>query len=143
MIWTLRVKLPRARSECIRLIEIKSNASFLELHRAIQIAVDFDDDHLFEFFLGRHPENRAYSIGGEPNWDTFNPIKTYRQVHLSSVWPLPTGIKLFYLFDFGDNWLFQITKTRYKDKTPQPGIIYPRVIEAKGKNPEQYPDWEE
>ncbi len=143
MIWNLRVKLPLIRSECVRLIEIKSNASFLELHKAIQRAVDFDDDHLFEFFIGRHSRNRAYAIGGEPNWDTFNPVKIYQQVHLSSVLPLPTNMKLFYLFDFGDNWLFQITKTRHKDKAPQPGIIYPRVIEAKGKNPEQYPDWEE
>jgi hypothetical protein len=32
---------------------------------------------------------------------------------------------------------------RHKDKVQQPGITYPRVIEAKGKNPEQYPMWEE
>ena len=32
-------------------------------------------------------------------------------------------------------------KTRHKDKISQPGIIYPRVIETKGKNPKQYPDW--
>jgi hypothetical protein len=46
------------------------------------------------------------------------------------------------LFDFGDQWIFQINKTRHKDKVIQPGIVYPRVIEAKGKNPEQYTDWE-
>jgi len=30
----------------------------------------------------------------------------------------------------------------HKDKIPQPDITYPRVVESKGKNPEQYPDWE-
>ena len=143
VIWTLRVKLPQIQSECVRVIEIKSTATFLELHEAIQDAVDFDNDHLFEFFIGRHPGNRAYTIGGEPNWDTFSPVRTYRNVRISSVWPFPTGMKLYYLFDFGDNWLFQINKTRHKDKLIQPGIVYPRVIEARGKNPEQYPDWEE
>ncbi len=49
---------------------------------------------------------------------------------------------LVYLFDFGDNWVFQINKTRHKDKVAHPGMVYPRVIEAKGKNPEQYQDWE-
>jgi len=143
VIWTLRVKLPQAQSKCIRVIEIKPTATFLELHEAIQDAVDFDNDHLFEFFIGRHPGNRAYTIGGEPNWDTFSPVRTYRNVRISRVWPLPTGMKLYYLFDFGDNWLFQINKTRHKDKLIQSGIVYPRVIEARGKNPEQYPDWDE
>jgi len=143
VIWTIRVKLPRIESECIRVIEIKSSATFLQLHEAIQDAVDFDNDHLFDFFVGRYPENRKYTIGGEANRDTFNPVKTYRNVRISSVWPLPTGMNLYYLFDFGDNWVFQVNKTRHKDKLIQPGIIYPRVVEARGKNPEQYPDWED
>lgn len=143
IIWTFRVKLPLTRSECVRVIEIRSTASFLDLHEAIQQAVDFENDHLFEFYLGRNPGNRAYAIGREPNWDTFNPIKTYRSIKLSGVWPLPKGMNLYYLFDFGDNWLFQVNKTRHKDKIAQPGIVYPRVIEAKGKNPVQYPDYEE
>jgi hypothetical protein len=143
VIWTLRVKLSQTQSECVWVIEIEPTATFLELHEAIQDAVGFDNDHLFEFFIGRHPGNRAYTIGGEPNWDTLNPVRTYRNVRISSVWPLPTGMKLYYLFDFGDNWLFQINKTRHKDKLIQPGIVYPRVVEARGKSPEQYPDWDE
>ena len=115
-IWTLRVKLPLTRSECVRVIEIEPNASLLQLHEAIQEAVDFDNDHLFELFIGRHPGNRAYSVGGEPNWDNFNPVKAYGNVRISSVWPLPPGMKLYYLFDFGDQWIFQINKTRHKDK---------------------------
>ncbi|MFH2059192.1 MAG: hypothetical protein ABIJ59_09850 [Pseudomonadota bacterium] len=139
----MRVKLSWSISECVRVIEIESQASFLDLHEAIQDAVDFDNDHLFEFYIGRNPRNREYPVGGEPNWDTFNPMKTYRNIKLSSTWPLPKGMNLYYLFDFGDNWLFQVNKTRHKDKEPQPGVVYPRVIEAKGKNPEQYPDYEE
>ena len=54
VIWTLRVKLPRMQSKLVRVIEIRSTATFLELHEAIQDVVDFDNDHLFEFFIGRH-----------------------------------------------------------------------------------------
>lgn len=142
-IWTLRVKLPWSGSDCVRVIEIQSDATFLDLHEAIQEAVDFDNDHLFDFYIGRHPNSRAYSVGGESNWDTFNPVKAYGEIPLSSLWPLPSGMKLYYLFDFGDNWIFQVNKTRHKDKIAIPGVKYPRVIEAKGKNPEQYPDWDE
>ncbi|MCM2285858.1 MAG: plasmid pRiA4b ORF-3 family protein [Desulfobacula sp.] len=141
MIWTLKIKVCGMRPECSRLIEIDSGASFLALHDAIQEAVDFADDHMFEFYVGRNPGNRAFSIGGDPDWDSFDPVKTYGRILLKDVWPLPEGMKLFYLFDFGDNWLFQITKTRRKDKTPEQGVKYPRVVEAKGENPEQYPDW--
>ena len=52
-------------------------------------------------------------------------------------------VTLYYLFDFGDQWVFQINKTRHKDKAPEPGATYPRVVESKGKNPIQYPDWKE
>ena len=141
-IWTLRIKLSQTRSECIRMIEIESSASFLQLHEAIQDAVDFDNDHLFQFYLGRHPGQHAYTIGGEPSWNGYNPVNRYRKVSISGTWPLLVGYKLYYLFDFGDQWVFQINKTRHKDKIAQPDIIYPRVIEVKGKNPEQYPDWE-
>ncbi|MDD9302915.1 MAG: hypothetical protein HUK40_11500 [Desulfobacter sp.] len=141
IIWTLRIKLPH--TEWVRVMEVEPVTTFLQLHEAIQDIVEFDNDHLFEFYIGKNYRNRAYTVGGEPNWDMFNPVKTYSKVRLSSVWPFPSGCKLFYLFDFGDNWLFQINKTRHKDKQSQPGVVYPRVIEAKGKNPEQYPDWED
>jgi Plasmid pRiA4b ORF-3-like protein len=123
-------------------IKIESNASFLQLHKAIQDAVNFDNDHLFKFYLGRHPDQHADTIGGEPNWNSYNPVNRYRKIRISDTWPLRTGYKLYYLFDFGDQWIFQINKTRHKDKIAQPGVDSPRVIEAKGKNPEQYLDWE-
>lgn len=141
-IWTLRIKLPQTISECIRVIEFESSASFLQLHETIQDAVDFDNDHLFQFYLGRHPDQYAHTIGGEPSYNGYNPVNRYRKISISGTWPLSTGYKLYYLFDFGDQWIFQINKTRHKDKLAKPGIVYPRVIEAKGKNPEQYPDWE-
>ena len=62
-IWTFRVKLPWSGSNCVRVLAIHSNATFLDLHEAIQKAVDFDNDHLFEFYLGRNPRKRAYAIG--------------------------------------------------------------------------------
>lgn len=130
------------RSECIRMIEIESSASFLQLHEVIQHAVNFDNDHLFQFYLGRNPDQYAQIIGGEPGWNGYNPVNRYRKISISNTWPLPIGYKLYYLFDFGDRWIFQINKTRHKDKIAKPGVVYPRVIEAKGNNPEQYPDWE-
>jgi hypothetical protein len=53
MIWNLKIKVCGMQPECGQLIEIDSGASFLALHDAIQEAVDFADDHMFEFYAGR------------------------------------------------------------------------------------------
>ena len=45
-------------------------------------------------------------------------------------------MKLFYWFDFGDDWKFQITLRKLK--APKPGNQYPRVISEIGPKPQQY-----
>jgi hypothetical protein len=60
MIWTLRIECVFGHyleEECIRTIEIESGSSLLDLHDTIQDVVDFDRDHLFEFFAGRNYRN--------------------------------------------------------------------------------------
>ncbi|MBU0518833.1 plasmid pRiA4b ORF-3 family protein [bacterium] len=130
MIWMIKVKLCYCEPEISRTIEIDSDAALTTLHRAIQNAVDFDNDHLYEYFLGRSPTSRVRKIG--------------KNNRLSAVFPLPEkGLKLYYLFDFGDEWTFQISKSTQKEQPPVSGVKYPRVVSSKGENPEQYPDYEE
>jgi hypothetical protein len=138
MIWTIRVKIGEGENQWVRVIEFDSETTLLNLHEEIQFEIDFDNDHMFEFYVGKNPGNRAFPVGGDIDWSTFDPFKIYKKIRIKDVWPLPTGMKLFYLFDFGDCWLFQITKTRHKAKKPDPGMSYPRLVEAGGKNPEQY-----
>lgn len=144
MIWTLRIECiggTYRKGECVRTIEIESGSSLFELHDAIQDAVDFDRDHLFEFFAGRHFRNRKVVFDDSLDWeDSFD---TYFQIGLDQVYPLPKSCKLYYHFDFGDDWYFEIRRSRKKPRVPESDAEYPRVIEAIGPNPEQYPIWEE
>ena len=48
------------------------------------------------------------------------------------------GKKMLFLFDYGDEWRFQVELVKLGDKTP--GLRYPRLIVAVGDAPEQYPD---
>ena len=64
-----------------------------------------------------------------------------KRTKLNEIYPL-TGAKLYYLFDFGDCWLFEIKKSKKKKNLDQ-NITLPQLIESSGKNPEQYPEWEE
>lgn len=143
MIWTLTVKCIWGRflkQECIRVIEIDSDASLLDLHEAIQKAVGFDHDHLFEFFAGRHHRHRKVAFADDLECE--DAFDAYANISLEQVYSLARGLKLFYHFDFGDDWYFEIAKSRKQPTQVVRGVQYPRVIKKVGPNPEQYPSWE-
>ena len=147
MIWTLKIECEWGRyleEDCVRMIEIDEGSTLYDLHLIIQKSVKFDNDHLFEFFTGRHFRNRK-PLFPEDAWDIDYEKATdnYHQMTLNEIYPLPKGLKLFYHFDFGDDWIFKITKSRKKPKSPDEEIEYPQLIESIGPAPQQYPTWEE
>lgn len=54
---------------------------------------------------------------------------------------LVKGQTFLYLFDYGDEWRFSVSLETIQPDKPHPKK--PRIVETKGKSPEQYPDWEE
>jgi hypothetical protein len=136
MSWTLKVTLRfgiYSEGECVRVIEIDSSATLADLHLAIQRAVDFDNDHLFEFYCARTERSRDRDRFDDENGELFTRT-------LDTLFPLPKDRKLFYLFDYGDSWLFSIARTRKAAHEPVAGVKYPRLVESVGDNPDQYPD---
>ena len=128
-IYKLEISLPYDDEDnlWLREIEVRENFTLRQLHRYIQKIVNFDDDHLYEFYIGKNPRNRSQKIP--------------KKAQLNQIYPI-TGYKLYYLFDFGDCWLFQIKKSR-KRLVEDSAVKYPRVVKSFGENPEQYPDYEE
>jgi len=116
-------------------IAIDDTATFAELHHMIQDAVEFDDDHLYEFYLARSERSR--------NRVTVSSYEDADLITLGSVFPIGVGEKLFYLFDYGDNWVFQILPSKKKPLLPDKGNACPTLLSETGEKPEQYPDWEE
>jgi pRiA4b ORF-3-like protein len=150
MIWTFRIECIGGiyiKEDCVRVVEIDSGISLLNLHEIILSLVGFDRDHLFEFFAGRDPYNRKIEFV-EDFWDKeiASVFEEYGKIVLEDIFPLPKSLKLFYHFDFGDDWFFWVRKTRKKPKNPEKGVKYPNLIESIGPNPPQYgseEDWEE
>lgn len=141
-IYTLTIELPlfsrlACNHEWERVIEIPETYSLYDLHSYIQKIAEFDNDHLYIFFAGRSHKNKKvlYSDGPANPYDPGN----YSNVSLNEVYPI-NGLKLYYIFDFGDNWIFEIRKSR-KKKMSQENVQYPRIIERTGNNPDQYRDW--
>jgi hypothetical protein len=139
MIWVLKVKLLSgmyAADEWVGVIEIDASASLEELHLAIQRAVNFNNDHMYEFFIARAERGRKVE-----SFD-LEDGEVYEQT-LVDLFPLSDKLHLYYRFDYGDEWRFQITKTRKSYPMPSPGVTYPRLIQETGVKPEQYPDVDE
>jgi len=131
MIYTLKIALSRWHA----VLEVDSSTTLNELHVAIQNVVKFDSDHMYEFFIARTAnsrDKRHYDME-DGSLDT---------TRVADVLPLPKDRKLFYLFDYGDNWIFRVSMTRTKPSEPEKGVQYPRLIKEVGERPEQYPDYE-
>jgi len=119
-------------------IEIPDICSLYDFHLFIQNTIGFDNDHLFEFYAGRNDRNRKIIFSEEPGYPVYENV--YENILLKDVYPL-NGLKLYYLFDFGDNWLFEIKKSR-KKTMPLNDTKYPRVVTDNGVKLEQYLDFE-
>ena len=131
MILTLKIKIVDWSCD----IAIDDSSTFEDLHYAIQAAVDFDDDHLYEFFIANTERSR--------NRSTITSYEDADSVTLDTAIPIQRGKKLFYLFDYGDNWIFRILPSRKMALALETGTLYPKLLSEKGEKPLQYPDWDE
>ena len=134
MIMTVKVTLVRGRycnDEWAANIELDESSTLGDLHEAIQDAVKFDRDHLYCFYQSRTDRSGNREFLDEENGRIFSEP-------LGAMFPLPAKQSLFYLFDWGDNWVFKITKSRKRPHAPVKGVTYPRMESELGKKPNQY-----
>lgn len=63
-IFTLEISFPYDESDqpWSRVIEVKEDFTLRQLHNYIQKIVGFDDDHAYEFYVGKKPRNRSSSV---------------------------------------------------------------------------------
>ncbi|WP_067587680.1 IS1096 element passenger TnpR family protein [Endozoicomonas ascidiicola] len=116
-------------------LALEESTTLEALHRTIQRAVDFDDDHMFEFYIARTERS-----GERQRFECDD--SSDMSCQLKDLFPLEKGRKLFYWFDYGDDWKFQISRSRKKPFVPEPGVKYPRVVSEEGVRPVQYPSVE-
>lgn len=116
-----------------RRIRLSSAHTLRHLHEAIQEAYCFDDDHLYAFFMDGKP------WAGKAYWSPDNDRPPYTDKAAIGRLGLKRGQKFLYLFDFGDEWRFdvQVEKILQSDMPP----VRPAVIESRGEAPEQYPEF--
>lgn len=113
-----------------RNIMISANATLFSLHVAIISAFDFFDDHAHVFFL----DNILWSDKEEGYYSEYieNEERYSKNYRLFQV--LKKGQKFKYVFDFGDDWIFQCEVLKeINEFTEKPYVVF-----KKGKAPLQY-----
>jgi hypothetical protein len=98
------------------------------LHLTIQAAMGWTNSHLYEI--------RGGGVGWStplPDIDGAGDFLDARKARLADVIEDVGAKTLKYLYDFGDGWEHTIKIERLLD--PEPGVLYPRLIDAKGHCP--------
>ena len=108
----LKIELDHTDPPIWRVIEVPAAVSLGDLHRIVQAAMGWEDEHLFAFQVGRE--------------------QVANRVRLADL--AAHGIKRFgYLYDMGDSW--QHTLRIEEVLSVDPEVAYPRLVGAAGRCP--------
>ena len=113
-----------------RRILISGNKRFSDLHAEIQHAFDWLDDHLAGFFWDR-PYGETISEIVESGAFVPNPKLNAK---------LESGMQIYYVFDFGDDWTHLITVEGVFDSKAD---VPQDLVWSEGESFDQYPDFED
>ncbi len=123
----LRISLAEIEPEIWRRVEVPLTASLKGVHAAIQAAMGWEDQHLFEFHVGR----KVYGIP-DPARDFGRGVTNAAGVKLAAL--VAKGIdRLEYVYDLGDDWRHTVTI----EAVEPPAVVqpYPRFVDGARRCP--------
>ena len=116
-----------AGSGCYRHIQISESATLMKLSSAILFSVDFFDDHMHSFFMNNSAWDQKFEYmcpGG-----SLDGAHGYSDKVKLSQFHLGKGDRFLYIFDYGDEWRFQIRVLRIVDEPTEIPLVLKRVGE--------------
>ena len=124
----LKITLEDVKPAVLRRVEVPFDIRLDRLHLTIQAAMGWTNSHLYELRAGEVGWTTPY-----PEEDWASDFLDARKARLRDILEDVGTKKLVYLYDFGDGWEHTIKVERLAD--PQPGVLYPHLIEVKGRCP--------
>ncbi|HMC96189.1 MAG TPA: hypothetical protein VKG92_00905 [Flavobacteriales bacterium] len=125
-------------SEAFRDIEIGSEQSFLELHKAIKEAFGFIGQEMASFYVsdeewGKGPEIPLADLGFGQDGDEAPALMDQVLIsdHIRS-----TDQRFIYAYDFLHMWMFMVELIHAED--PEKGVAYPRVVMSMKEAPDEH-----
>ncbi|MFD3157923.1 hypothetical protein ACFIJ5_13795 [Haloimpatiens sp. FM7330] len=117
--------------------KIKLNATHTleDLHDYIQAAFDFDNDHMYSFFMdGKAWSNNKFTCPYEDEGPHVDEVKIGEL-------DLNEKQSFLYIFDYGDEWRFKVDV--YSIEKMNVSLLEPQIVESKGQPPQQYFDFDD
>lgn len=133
----LKITLAGSTPPVWRRVLVPADIRLDQLHDVVQVSFGWEDQHLHQFSVG-HPY-RADTVYAVPRSDPFGDrsrgpqVVDERRVALRDVAP-DVGSKLSYLYDFGDDWLHEISVEKVLDAVDQP---LPACLAGRGMAPHE------
>lgn len=124
----LKITLDDVKPAVLRRVEVPFDIRLDRLHLTIQAAMAWTNSHLYEIRAGDVGWSTPY-----PEQDWAGDFLDARKARLGDVLEDIGTKTLKYLYDFGDGWEHTIKIERLLD--PEPGVLYPRLIEISGRCP--------
>ena len=125
----LMIKLKGQSIRVSRRIEVRLDTRLADLHLMFQVAMGWENYHLYEFQVGR---SIRYGVP-DPAWEDAG-LRSAKNANLADLIDKAGRNSTFdYLYDFGDNWLHTVTLEAAADAAPD--VTYPRLLEAHGRCP--------
>lgn len=122
-------------SKVWRRFKLSSLHTMHELNLAIQDAFNFDDDHLYAFFMdGKAWSNKAI-------WDPRAEDHPCADTAVIDRLKLVEGQRILYIYDYGDEIRLDVRVEEILQEEASP--LRPMLIEKKGEPPEPYFEWDE
>ena len=122
---------------CWRRIALRGSDTLDMMANTLLDAFAFDHDHLYQFSYQDRHGGRIEIYHPAMEGEFFHAKAD--EVQIGEL-PLYPGMRIDFLFDFGDNWEFAIT---VEDSKNAPSIDKPTLLESHGEAPDQYPDYDE
>ncbi|MDI6766152.1 MAG: plasmid pRiA4b ORF-3 family protein [Bacteroidota bacterium] len=120
-IYQLKIELLGSEPVIWRRFQVYEDCTLHKLHSIIQIAMGWENCHLYEFIVG----GLSY---GEPHPDYEGRVKSSKSVKLSQVADREKA-KFTYIYDFGDGWQHEAIVEKLLPADPK--VSYPFCIDGK------------
>lgn len=108
--FTFEVTLEGIEPRIWRRFTVPTDATFEDLHRAIQAFAGWDDAHLYEFYTGSGRRTRilATAPGGRGPWDEMGEDPDAELTPLSDFFVDHRRRRCGYRYDLGDDWTLEV-----------------------------------
>lgn len=100
-----------------RKVSVPENITFLQFHQVIQTVFSWYDYHLFEFKDKEYRSNFRIALPHEDDFDLFTQVYDASETKLSEIFSDKVK-KLLYVYDFGDDWVHEITLESVSEDNP-------------------------